>query len=640
MIFKRLFNALLATTLILSSIIVIKTEKVYADYRFNLTSAVISNGSGRGATFSVKIPRDAYVDVNKPVHFRADCSTVTAYTTYTNLTYSEWTSSNEPLDVYSATVFNSGSYDVTVAYGQRLVEGFINVKPEDIIPLDTTPPKLTLTQNTTTLSNGAIIIATGSDDVGVVKIKTPDGNYINASTTNYTVSANGIYSFTVYDSAGNSVTKTISISNIGKITPTAPTFNQDIKTWTNGNVKVVPEYPVIDNSINIIKNGDFTNGLTGWSAQMPDNSVVLNYIDTPYGKGVRVIKSVGTYGDWPLCTTSTASYIYKAGKTYTFSWYYKTTKGSGRPYSVGWWIYDNGAYRCSLPVKEIPLENDWTYAEASYTFSTDHLSHPYATFIDSMPDNSTVEFANVRLTESTMEYKIGVTGTWTPYISPIELTSNAIVYARYKNLMGNVSSEGTITVSNIDKTNPILKLTQDVVAYTTGNVIITAKATDVESGLSQIQTPDGKWTNASTVDYTATSNGDYVFYAKDIVGNITTKSITISNIDRNAPTLILTQNTTWTNGSITINVKAIDDVSGIKQIILPNGSVVSGDTTSYTVSDIGAYYFKAIDNVGNISINYIIISNIDKNKPMVTINNNKNWSNANSENVVITATDD
>lgn len=96
---------------------------------------------------------------------------------------------------------------------------------------------------------------------------------------------------------------------------------------------------------------------------------------------------------------------------------------------------------------------------------------------------------------------------------------------------------------------------------------------------------------------------------------------------------------TWTNKTVTITVNATDvGGSGVKDIMLPNGTIVKSNTTSFTTDMNGSYSFKVSDFMGNETIKTIVVSNIDKTSPDVTIKNNTNWTNQNVQ-VTITATD-
>ncbi len=52
------------------------------------------------------------------------------------------------------------------------------------------------------------------------------------------------------------------------------------------------------------------------------------------------------------------------------------------------------------------------------------------------------------------EYKIGTGETWMSYTSAVVITANNTLYARSKDLSGNMSTESSISITNIDKTAP------------------------------------------------------------------------------------------------------------------------------------------------------------------------------------------
>lgn len=77
-------------------------------------------------------------------------------------------------------------------------------------------PSLKLTPSTTDITNNpvTITVSASSSESEIEKIQTPDGNWINASTTDYIVDKNGTYSFTAVDKEGRQTTKSINIDNI------------------------------------------------------------------------------------------------------------------------------------------------------------------------------------------------------------------------------------------------------------------------------------------------------------------------------------------------------------------------------------------------------------------------------------------
>lgn len=98
--------------------------------------------------------------------------------------------------------------------------------------------------------------------------------------------------------------------------------------------------------------------------------------------------------------------------------------------------------------------------------------------------------------------------------------------------------------------------------------------------------------------------------------------------DKFSPELTITASTKdWTNKTITLHVVATDKDSRVKKIGLPNGQWINGSKAEFIVNENGIYYFKAVDEGGNETIQSIIISNIDKKNPTVQINAPDKWVN-------------
>ena len=98
--------------------------------------------------------------------------------------------------------------------------------------------------------------------------------------------------------------------------------------------------------------------------------------------------------------------------------------------------------------------------------------------------------------------------------------------------------------------------------------------------------------------------------------------------DTTAPTATHTITpSTWTRGNVTISLRVTDSESGVKNIVLPNGQVVTNTNPSYVATENGNYKFVLVDNVGN-SRDYIVpISNIDRTAPTISATpKNKSWA--------------
>jgi alpha-tubulin suppressor-like RCC1 family protein len=156
--------------------------------------------------------------------------------------------------------------------------------------------------------------------------------------------------------------------------------------------------------------------------------------------------------------------------------------------------------------------------------------------------------------------------------------------------VGNVSNV-TVIITNIDKLSP--EITVNPYTLTPTNQDITVTASTNEGTLN-------------TNSYTFTENGSFTFTATDAAGNRSSQTVTISSIDKTAPIITVNPYTlTPTNQDITVSVSTNE------------GAL---NTSSYTFSENGNFTFTATDEVGNVSNVTVIITNIDKLSPEITVN--------------------
>jgi len=158
------------------------------------------------------------------------------------------------------------------------------------LEFDNTNPGMTFSKSPTSYTNGNVTItATGTDDnSGVYRIKKPDGTYGVGTSTTYSVSSDGTYTFIVYDNAGNSYTSQTSVSNIDKDDPYL-SLSQSPTSETNGTVTISASYSDGDSGIDYISPGSSktvsSNG--SYSFTVYDNagnsnttSIYISNIDT------------------------------------------------------------------------------------------------------------------------------------------------------------------------------------------------------------------------------------------------------------------------------------------------------------------------------------------------------------------------
>ena len=155
---------------------------------------------------------------------------------------------------------------------------------------------------------------------------------------------------------------------------------------------------------------------------------------------------------------------------------------------------------------------------------------------------------------------------------------------------GNVTTQ-TVTITNIDKVAPVITVATYNLDSTNADVIVNAS------------------TNEGTLNvdsHTFTENGAFDFVATDVAGNVTTQTVTVSNIDKVAPVITIAPYlTTPTNQDITVTATT-------------DKGTLNADSHSFAQND--SFDFVATDTAGNVTTQTVTISNIDKTAPVITLN--------------------
>ena len=184
---------------------------------------------------------------------------------------------------------------------------------------------------------------------------------------------------------------------------------------------------------------------------------------------------------------------------------------------------------------------------------------------------------------------------------------------------GNETTE-TVVVDKIDKTAPTLSVLASNLTAHVKRVWLSAKAADEEggSGIRSITMNGEDVTGEATV--TVTENGDYLFVATDNAGNQATYSVSVTNIDNEAPTLTVNRNPdegTWTNVGVSLTIVLSEPC-----MIFVNNIVFTTNEENvgfYNIEENGTYVIRATDQVGNETTETVEIGNIDKVKPTVNV---------------------
>ncbi len=213
------------------------------------------------------------------------------------------------------------------------------------------------------------------------------------------------------------------------------------------------------------------------------------------------------------------------------------------------------------------------------------------TNVDGVAPTATVNYSTTAVTNQ------NVTATLAPSENIIVTNNSASAFYAFSangsfqftftDLAGNAGTT-TATVSNIDKTAPVITIASYNTAATNLDVAVTA--TSNEGTLN-------------VASHTFTANGSFDFVATDAAGNAITASVTIANIDKTAPVItVAPYTTTPTNQDV---------------IVTATSNEGTLNSASHTFTANGSFDFVATDAAGNVTTSMVTIANIDKSPPII-----------------------
>lgn len=132
--------------------------------------------------------------------------------------------------------------------------------------------------------------------------------------------------------------------------------------------------------------------------------------------------------------------------------------------------------------------------------------------------------------------------------------------------LGNCSAWSSPRKINIDNTAPVITIGNYITTPTNQNITVTATVNE---------------DSLNTSSYTFTQNGSFDFIATDAAGNVTTKTVTISNIDKAAPDVFIT------SPSISITNKNVEIKGTVTDVNPHHYYLVIQDSKGKTVAGPG-----------------------------------------------------
>ena len=413
---------------------------------------------------------------------------------------------------------------------------------------------------------------------------------------------------TIKDLAGNETTVTVKITNIDKEAPTANVSYSTLEP-TNGNVTAT-----------ITINEEIQN-VNGWT--ISSNGKVLT---REYAANVEETVTIKDLAGNTTLVEIKISNINKEGPTATVS--YNTLELTNQNVTVtitankelqdvnGWTKSNDGKVLTKVYTANISEEviiKDLVGNQTTVTVTITNIDKDAPTtsisYSNLNPTNGDVT-ATITLNEAVQEVK-GWTKSSDGKVLTKAYTSNATEIVVIKDLVGNQTTV-TITITNIDKKAPTTSISYSTINPTNGDVTATITLNEaVQDVKGWTKSNDGK-----VLTKVYTSNATERVVIKDLVGNQTTVTITITNIDKEAPTTSISYSTiNPTNGDVTATItlnEAVQDVSGWTKS--SDGKVLTKVYTSNTTERV-----VIKDLVGNQTTVTITISNIDKEAPTISI---------------------
>lgn len=471
------------------------------------------------------------------------------------------------------------------------------------------------------------IFAAGASSFGVWQT---DGNF--------TVTENGTYVIYAKDAVGNTTSIEITVNNIDY---TPPTLDVGYSTteWTKDGVKLVL------NSVDQASPGG-TAGTVSLSVVGSDGtSYPTDYLFTSNTSGtVTSTDDVGNSVSKPFSITNVDTTVPKisisadvaspTNKDVTLKITGSDAESglNAKPYSwdgTTWTdvatksVSTNGVYKGyvrdavgNISSTTISVANIDKVAPtiSGYSYSTETPCNTSVVVTVSATDTG------LGLAASAYSFNGGAYGTSNKFT----VTANGTYTVAVKDKAGNITN-GSFKVSNLDFEAPVISsVVPSTTSETNKDVTLKINATDNVGGLGLSDKAYrlqgyGDWQTSNVV--TITCNGTYTVEVRDSAGNIASKSIEITNIDKEPPTASHVLDITSPTNTDVVATLTILDNKGIKKVVTPDGTVVTQvsfqSITDYTFSKNGSYTFEIWDTADNKTTHTVDISNIDKDKPVI-----------------------
>lgn len=482
-----------------------------------------------------------------------------------------------------------------------------------------------------------VTISTGDSQSGVARAEyqKPGESTWNSCTANGTLALdrNGTYKFRSVDNVGN--VSSIASVNISHVDTTAPTLNLSLGTTdfsksvpinigvsdSESGVKLT-QYKLPNSnswvqctgssSITATMNGVYTFMAVDNVGNAVEKTITVSNVDTTapivsavpnnvWGNTVNITVSSSDSGSgiakveyqkpgestWSTCT-SNGNLVADKNGTYSF----RAIDNAGNISSVATASVTH--IDTIIPTISAVAGSDWGKT-VPVTITADDQQSGLAK-IEYLPPNGS--WTSLGTTKS---FDATVNGTY-----KLRATDNA----------GNVSGEISLVVDKVDDVKPTISIVKDKDGFTQ-SLNLNISVSDNSQNLSSIRfkKDSGQWENINAnTTKVITQNGTYTVEATDAAGNVATESITINNVDTDAPIVNIDESTPW--GEVVELSFTVQDVdSNIKHTFDSQNCTLVGDKIRVTQN--GSYTMTSVDTAGNTTTTPFTVSKVDTVKPVI-----------------------
>lgn len=182
----------------------------------------------------------------------------------------------------------------------------------------------------------------------------------------------------------------------------------------------------------------------------------------------------------------------------------------------------------------------------------------------------------------------------------LQVFDNGTYTLKARDKAGNVSTK-EIKIQNIDRTAPTADIELSSSKYQSSVRIMLRNVSDDSSGISKVVDPEGNSMQESSfygayVYSVSENNKTYDFKIYDNAGNVTTKSINVTNLDKDNPQCVVTTSSAsgWSNKDVEIEVTGTDWEMGSAWLgsgnLIKNSSFVN-EFANWTKNGLTNFFF-------------------------------------------------